>query len=56
MTPLAFSHNPDDLVDWIWVVLAYGIVALVLAVGIALVVRAVLAARSSARDRERTRR
>ncbi len=55
MAPLGISHNPDDLVDWIWVVLAFAAVVAAVGAGVIAVVRAALTARSSTRDDEHTR-
>ena len=36
---LAFSHNPDDLVDWIWVLLTVALVIAFVVIIIAVFVR-----------------
>ncbi len=52
---VAISHNPNDLVDWMWVVGAFLLVAaLVLLVGV-IVVRAVQRARSKTTEDDSTR-
>ena len=57
---MASSHNPDTLLQWIWVVLAYGIVVgivvVIVGVVVALAVRAVRVARSSGGAEDGTRR
>ena len=56
MGALAFSHNPDDLVDWSWVILAYAAIGAVIAVVVVAIVRMALTARSSRKDGRRTGR
>ncbi len=51
----AFSHNPDDLVDWVSVVLAFALVIAFIAIVIAVFVRWARARRRRAGERSRRR-